>query len=139
MREELKINTDKINSGSLCSARKVLFFPVITARATETKPERSRFSPLRCPVCLPSARRSVEIVGLVSLVILAAARATTVPRSVMTLGAGVWWGGPRAPARPRRGGEPPDPGPVVLLRGNASQNRHRPQDSALWAKEDAYS
>lgn len=35
MREELKINMDEINSGSLCSARKVLFLPVIIARTTE--------------------------------------------------------------------------------------------------------
>lgn len=33
MREETKINTDKINSGSLCSARKVLSSLVIIARA----------------------------------------------------------------------------------------------------------
>lgn len=39
MREEPKTNMDEIKSGSLCSARKVLFLPVIIARATEAARE----------------------------------------------------------------------------------------------------
>lgn len=39
MREEPKTNMDEINSGSLCSARKVLFLPVIITRATKAARE----------------------------------------------------------------------------------------------------
>lgn len=102
--------------------------------------ERSRFRLLGYPVRPSCTRHGISTVALVSPVILVSARAMAVPPgSVMTLGAGVWWGGPSAPGRPDRGGEPPYPRPVVLSRGNANQNRHCPQDSALWVKEDACS
>ena len=68
MHAELKINMDKINSGSLCSARKVLSLAVIIVRAAKAKSGRgsSISFPFLCPCDINNM--TVKVVKLVILV-----------------------------------------------------------------------
>ena len=68
MRAELKINMDKINSGSLCSAIKGLSLAVIIVRATKVKSGRG--SSISFPFLYPCDinNTTVKIVKLVILV-----------------------------------------------------------------------